>query len=35
MKIGFFAVGIGATVEPGVLSNVAMAAERLGTRNQE
>src|SRR6267143_5930389 len=30
MKIGFFAVGIGATVEPEVLRAVAMAAERLG-----
>ena len=30
MKIGFFAVGIGATVEPVVLRSVAMAAERLG-----
>src|ERR1051326_1879884 len=30
MKIGFFAVGIGATVEPGVLKSVAVAAERLG-----
>jgi probable F420-dependent oxidoreductase len=30
MRVGFFAVGIGATVEPGVLRNVAMAAERLG-----
>ncbi len=30
MKIGFFAVGIGATVEPQVLRAVAMAAERLG-----
>src|SRR6266852_1358700 len=30
MKVGFFAVGIGATVEPSVLRGVAMAAERLG-----
>ena len=30
MRIGFFAVGIGATVEPEVLRAVAMAAERLG-----
>lgn len=30
MKIGFFAVGIGATVEPQVLRAVATAAERLG-----
>ena len=30
MKIGFFAVGIGATVEPAVLRAVAIAAERLG-----
>ena len=30
MRIGFFAVGIGATVEPEVLRVVAMAAERLG-----
>src|ERR1051326_344767 len=30
MKIGFFAVGIGATVEPQVLRSVAVAAERLG-----
>jgi probable F420-dependent oxidoreductase len=30
MKIGFFAVGIGATVEPAVLRAAAMAAERLG-----
>ena len=30
MKIGFFAVGIGATVEPQILRAVAMAAERLG-----
>jgi probable F420-dependent oxidoreductase len=30
MKIGFFAVGIGATVEPEVLRAVAIAAERLG-----
>ena len=30
MKIGFFAVGIGATVEPSVLRAVAGAAERLG-----
>ena len=30
MKTGFFAVGIGATVEPDVLRSVAMAAERLG-----
>jgi probable F420-dependent oxidoreductase len=30
MKIGYFAVGIGATVEPQVLRAVAMAAERLG-----
>jgi probable F420-dependent oxidoreductase len=30
MKIGFFAVGIGATVEPEVLRAVATAAERLG-----
>ncbi len=30
MKIGFFAVGIGATVEPGVLRAAAQAAERLG-----
>src|SRR5204862_2941829 len=30
MKIGFFAVGIGATVEPAVLREVAIAAERLG-----
>lgn len=30
MKIGFFAVGIGATVEPQVLRTVATAAERLG-----
>lgn len=30
MKIGFFAVGIGATVEPAVVRAAAMAAERLG-----
>lgn len=30
MKIGFFAVGIGATVEPAVLRTVAVTAERLG-----
>lgn len=30
MKIGFFAVGIGATVEPDVLRAVVVAAERLG-----
>jgi probable F420-dependent oxidoreductase len=30
MRIGYFAVGIGATVEPHVLRAVAMAAERLG-----
>jgi probable F420-dependent oxidoreductase len=30
MRIGFFAVGIGATVEPEVLRAVAMAAQRLG-----
>src|SRR5713226_1990253 len=30
MKIGFFAVGIGVTVEPQVLRAVAVAAERLG-----
>src|SRR5438270_11636129 len=30
MKIGFFAVGIGATVEPHAVRAVAMAAERLG-----
>ena len=30
MKIGYFAVGIGATVEPEILRAVAMAAERLG-----
>jgi probable F420-dependent oxidoreductase len=30
MKIGFFAVGIGATVEPQAVRSVAMAAERLG-----
>jgi len=30
MKIGYFAVGIGATVSPGALRMVAMAAERLG-----
>lgn len=30
MKIGFFAVGIGATVEPQVVRAVAIAAERLG-----
>src|SRR5436190_20797212 len=30
MNIGFFAVGIDATVEPEVLRSVAMAAERLG-----
>src|SRR5690348_2553709 len=30
MKIGFFAVGIGATVEPGVVRAAAMATERLG-----
>ncbi len=30
MKIGFFAVGIGATAEPRALRAVAMAAERLG-----
>ena len=30
MKIGFFAVGIGASTEPQVLRAVAMAAERLG-----
>jgi probable F420-dependent oxidoreductase len=30
MRIGYFAVGIGATVEPQVLRAVAMAAERLG-----
>ena len=30
MKIGYFAVGIGATVDPQILRAVAMAAERLG-----
>ena len=30
MKIGYFAVGIGATVDPELLRSVAMAAERLG-----
>jgi probable F420-dependent oxidoreductase len=30
MKIGFFAVGIGATVEPDALRTVATTAERLG-----
>ena len=30
MKVGFFAVGIGASTEPHVLRTVAMAAERLG-----
>jgi probable F420-dependent oxidoreductase len=30
MKIGYFAVGIGATVNPELLRTVAMAAERLG-----
>jgi probable F420-dependent oxidoreductase len=30
MKIGFFAVGIGATVEPGPIRRVATTAERLG-----
>lgn len=30
MKIGFFAIGIGASTEPQVLRAVAMAAERLG-----
>src|SRR5260221_508263 len=30
MKIGFFSVGIGATVEPQAVRAVAMAAERLG-----
>src|SRR5712691_2933181 len=30
MKIGFFAVGVGATVEPQVVRAVAIAAERLG-----
>src|SRR5260221_8969642 len=30
MKIGYFAVGIGATVEPGLLRSVATTAERLG-----
>lgn len=30
MRVGFFAVGIGATVEPEVLRAVATAAERLG-----
>jgi probable F420-dependent oxidoreductase len=30
MRVGFFAVGIGATVEPLALRSVAMAAERLG-----
>src|SRR5438552_17789332 len=30
MKIGFFAVGIGATVEPRAVRAVAMAAGRLG-----
>ena len=30
MNIGFFAIGIGATVEPAVLRAVATAAERLG-----
>src|SRR5438046_2452037 len=30
MKIGFFAVGVGATVEPQAVRAVAMAAERLG-----
>jgi probable F420-dependent oxidoreductase len=30
MRIGFFAVGIGASVEPEVLRAVAVAAERLG-----
>ena len=30
MKIGFFAVGIGATVEPQVVRAVAQAAEQLG-----
>ena len=30
MKLGFFAVGIGASTEPQVLRTMAMAAERLG-----
>jgi probable F420-dependent oxidoreductase len=30
MEIGYFAVGIGATVDPQILRAVAMAAERLG-----
>ena len=30
MRIGYFAVGIGATVDPEILRAVAMAAERLG-----
>src|SRR5580704_18706213 len=30
MRIGFFAVGIGATVEPDTLRTVATTAERLG-----
>src|SRR5579884_140152 len=30
MKIGFFAVGIGATAEPDAVRAVAVAAERLG-----
>jgi probable F420-dependent oxidoreductase len=30
MKIGFFAVGIGATIDPAVLRDAAVAAERLG-----
>jgi hypothetical protein len=30
MRIGFFAVGIGATVEPQLVRAVAIAAERLG-----
>src|SRR5580700_4501573 len=30
MKIGYFAVGIGATVEPDLLRTVAVTAERLG-----
>ena len=30
MKIGYFAVGIGATVEPGLVRSVATTAERLG-----
>jgi alkanesulfonate monooxygenase SsuD/methylene tetrahydromethanopterin reductase-like flavin-dependent oxidoreductase (luciferase family) len=30
MKIGYFAVGIGATVDPELLRAVATAAERFG-----